>query len=162
MAAGLFAVGLFLLLVCITALMITFAGKALLVDRGVPADLQSIIENFVLGVGDKRQPARLVDEYAGTREDMLTRVATGPASPTSLALFIGCGYGFVVGAFLTVVLLFYFLGADGKLARGSSDRAAASPPVGRARLDAARSILIAISSAYLWSSSTRPSLPMSA
>jgi predicted PurR-regulated permease PerM len=98
----LLAVVLFLLLFGATVLVVIFAGQRLLAEgRGIAADLRGIIENFTRqAIGD--QPVSLF----------------GSGQTDQIGMLTGYSLAFVMGAFLTIVLLFYFLVSGRQVARG--------------------------------------------
>jgi predicted PurR-regulated permease PerM len=112
----LFAVGMFLILVGITGLMITFAGKRLIAEsKEIAVGLQGMLETFVRQAeGDKTVSlfglSMITHDLV---ETVLTRVRDWIGQTDQIALLAGYGLAAFMGAFLAVVLLFYFL-ADGK------------------------------------------------
>ena len=117
----LLAVVLFLLLFGVTALMLVFAGQRLLVEgRGIAADLQSIIENFTRqAIGD--QPISLFGSTVNAHDiaqGALNRLRDWAGQSDQLGLLTEYSLAFVMGAFLTVVLLFYFLVSGRQVAHG--------------------------------------------
>jgi len=117
----LFAVGLFLILVGITGLMITFAGRRLIAEsKEIAAGLQVMLENFVRQAeGDRTVSVfGLSMNTHDLVQTVLTRVRDWIGQTDQIAFIVGYGFVAFMGAFLAVVLLFYFL-ADGKrVARG--------------------------------------------
>ena len=112
---------LFLLLFGVTALVLVFAGQRLLVEgRGIAADLQSIIENFTRqAIGD--QPISLFGSTVNAHdiaEGALDRLRDWAGQSDQLGLLTEYSLAFVMGAFLTVVLLFYFLVSGRQVAHG--------------------------------------------
>jgi predicted PurR-regulated permease PerM len=117
----LLAVVLFLLLFGVTALVLVFASRRLLVEgRGIAADLQSIIENFTRqAIGD--QPISLFGSTVNAHdiaEGALNRLRDWAGQSDQLGLLTEYSLAFVMGAFLTVVLLFYFLVSGRQVAHG--------------------------------------------
>jgi predicted PurR-regulated permease PerM len=117
----LLAVVLFLLLFGVTALVLVFASQRLLVEgRGIAADLQSIIENFTRqAIGD--QPISLFGSTVNAHdiaEGALNRLRDWAGQSDQLGLLTEYSLAFVMGAFLTVVLLFYFLVSGRQVAHG--------------------------------------------
>jgi len=116
----LFAVALFLLLGGISILMVVFAAERLMVEaKAIAADLQGMLENFVRqAAGDK--PVSLFGLSMSTHDlvqTVLLRVRDWIGQTGQIALFAGYSLAAFMGAFLAMVLLFYFL-ADGKRVAG--------------------------------------------
>jgi len=112
----LFAVGLFLILLGVTGLMIALAAKRLIAEsKEIAAGLQGMLENFVhQAEGDK--PVTLLGLSMNTHElvqTVLVRVRDWIGQTDQIELLVGYSFVAFMGAFLAVVLLFYFL-ADGK------------------------------------------------
>jgi predicted PurR-regulated permease PerM len=112
----LFAVGLFLILLALTGAVITVAAKRLIAESTeIAAGLQGMLENFVRQAeGDKT--VTLFGLSMNTHDlvqTVLARVRDWIGQTDEIALFAGYGFAALMGAFLAVVLLFYFL-ADGK------------------------------------------------
>ena len=117
----LLAVALFLLLFGLTVLVLVFAGQRLLVEgRGIAADLQSIIENFTRqAIGD--QPVSVFGSTVNAHDiaqGALNRLRDWAGQSDQLGMLTEYSLAFVMGAFLTVVLLFYFLVSGRQVARG--------------------------------------------
>jgi predicted PurR-regulated permease PerM len=117
----LLAVVLFLLLFAITALVFVFAGQRLLVEaRGIVSDLQGIIENFTRqAVGD--QPISMFGSTVTAHDiaqSALNRLRDWIGQSDQLGMLTEYSLAFVMGAFLTIVLLFYFLVSGRRVARG--------------------------------------------
>jgi predicted PurR-regulated permease PerM len=115
------AVVLFLLLFGITVLVFIFAGQRLLDEgRAIAADLQGLIENFTRqAIGD--DPINLFG-YTLNAHDLSQR-ALGSlrdwlSQSDSLGLVTEYSLAFIMGSFLTIVLLFYFLVSGRRVARG--------------------------------------------
>ena len=117
----LFAVALFLLIVAATALVADFAGHRLLVEaRETASDLQGMLENFTRQATDD-QPVNLFGSVMDARqiaEAVLGRLRDWLGQTDQLALLTGYSLAAVTGAFLTFVLLFYFLVSGRQVARG--------------------------------------------
>jgi predicted PurR-regulated permease PerM len=116
-----FAVALFLLLVGIAVAMGAFAAERLMVEaKALAADLQGMLENFVRQAADDK-PVSLFGVSMNAHDlvqTVLLRVRDWIGQNDQIALFAGYGLAAFMGAFLAVVLLFYFL-VDGKrVARG--------------------------------------------
>jgi predicted PurR-regulated permease PerM len=112
----LFAVGLFLILVGVTGLIIAVAAKRLIAESTeIAAGLQGMLENFVRQAeGDK--PVSLFGLSMNTHDlvqNVLVRVRDWIGQTDQIELLVGYSFVAFMGAFLAVVLLFYFL-ADGK------------------------------------------------
>ena len=117
----LLAVVLFLLLFGLTALVLVFAGQRLLVEgRGIAADLQSIIENFTRqAIGD--QPISLFGSTVNAHDiaqGALNRLRDWAGQTDQLGMLTEYSLAFVMGAFLTIVLLAYFLVSGRQVAYG--------------------------------------------
>jgi predicted PurR-regulated permease PerM len=112
----LFAVALFLILVGFTGLMITFAGQRLIAESTeIAAGFQGMLENLVRQAeGDKTITLFGVSMSAHDLvQNVLVRLRGWIGHTDQIALLAGYGFAAFMGAFLAVVLLFYFL-ADGK------------------------------------------------
>ena len=112
----LFAIGLFCILVGITGLIIAVAAKRLIAESTeIAAGLQGMLENFVRQAeGDK--PVSLFGLSMNTHDlaqTVLVRVRDWIGQTDQIELLVGYSFVAFMGAFLAVVLLFYFL-ADGK------------------------------------------------
>lgn len=117
----LFAVGLFLVLFGLAVLVIVFAAQRLAVEaRGIATDLQRMLENFTQqAIGD--QPVHLFGSSLDAREIAqvaLERMREWFGQTDQIALVTGYSLAAVMGAFLTIVLLFYFLASGRSVARG--------------------------------------------
>lgn len=117
----LFAIVLFLILVGVAVVMAVFAAERLVIEgKAIATDLQGMLENFVRqGAGDK--PVSLFGVSMSAHDlvqTVLTRVRDWIGQTGQIAIFAGYSLAAFMGAFLSIVLLFYFL-ADGKrVARG--------------------------------------------
>jgi predicted PurR-regulated permease PerM len=115
------AVALFLVLFGITVLVFVFAGQRLLDEgRAIAADLQSMLENFTRqAIGD--QPIHVFGSTL-TAHDIsqgaLDRLRDWFNQSDQLGLLTEYSLAFVMGSFLTIVLLFYFLVSGRRVARG--------------------------------------------
>jgi predicted PurR-regulated permease PerM len=115
------AVMLFLLLFGITVVVFIFAGQRLLDEgRAIAADLQGLIENFTRqAVGD--DPINVFG-YTLSAHDIsqraLDRLRDWFGQSDSLGLITEYSLAFIMGSFLTIVLLFYFLVSGRRVARG--------------------------------------------
>ena len=117
----LFAVALFLVLFGISALVIVFAAQRLMVEaRAIVADLQGMLENFAhQAIGD--QPVPLFGSSLNAHEivqGVLERMRDWFGQTDQITLVTGYSLAAVMGAFLTIVLLFYFLASGRQVARG--------------------------------------------
>jgi predicted PurR-regulated permease PerM len=112
----LFALALFLLLVGISILMGVFAAERLMVEaKAIAVDLQGMLENFVRQAADDKSIS-LFGLSMNTHDlvqTVLVRVRDWIGQTDQIALLVGYSFAGFMGAFLAVVLLFYFL-ADGK------------------------------------------------
>jgi predicted PurR-regulated permease PerM len=115
------AVALFLLLFGITVLVFMFAGQRLLDEgRAIAADLQNMIDNFARqAIGD--EPIRVFGSTL-TAHDIsqgaLDRLRDWFNQSDQLGLITEYSLAFIMGSFLTIVLLFYFLVSGRRVARG--------------------------------------------
>jgi predicted PurR-regulated permease PerM len=117
----LFAVLLFLVFLVIGALFSVFAAKRIAVETlGLAADLQQILQSFIGQViGD--HPVQLLGRSITAQQivnSALDQIRDWIGQTDQLALLTGYGLAAVMGAFLTVVLLFYFLTTGKRIARG--------------------------------------------
>jgi predicted PurR-regulated permease PerM len=117
----LFAVALFLVLFGLGALLIGFAAQRLLVEaRGIAEDLQGMLENFTRqAIGD--QPVQLFGSSLNAHEivqTLLERMRDWFGQTDQIAAVTGYSLAAIMGAFLTIVLLFYFLVSGRSVARG--------------------------------------------
>ena len=117
----LFAVALFLLFFGIAALGLTFAAQRLAVEaRSTAVDLQGMLENFIRqAIGD--QPIHLFGSSINAHEivqSVLERMRDWFGQTDHIANVAGYSLAAVMGAFLTMVLLFYFLASGPRVARG--------------------------------------------
>ncbi len=117
----LFAVGLFLLLFGIAVLVIVLAGQRLLVEgRAIAEDLQGMLENFTRqAIGD--EPVHLLGSSLNAHDiaqTALERLRDWSGQTDQIALVAGYSLAAVMGAFLTIVLLFYFLVSGRRVALG--------------------------------------------
>jgi predicted PurR-regulated permease PerM len=117
----LFAIALFLLLFGVAVLVLTFAAQRFMVEaRAIAADLQGMLENFTRqAIGD--QSIHLFGSSMNAREIVQAVLERGRdwfGQTDQMALITGYSLAAVMGAFLTIVLLFYFLVSGRGVARG--------------------------------------------
>jgi predicted PurR-regulated permease PerM len=117
----LFAVALFLLLLGVAAAVIALAAQRLLVEtRAIAADLQAMLENFTSqAIGD--EPVRLFGSSINAHDitqAALERLRDWFGQTDQIAAVTGYSLAAVMGGFLTMVLLFYFLVSGRRVARG--------------------------------------------
>jgi predicted PurR-regulated permease PerM len=117
----LLAVATFLLLFGAVALVCVFAGQKLLVEvRATAGDLQGMIENFARqAIGD--HPITLFGSTLDAHEiaeGAINRLRDWVGQTDQIGILTGYSLAFVMGAFLTTVLLFYFLVSGRQLASG--------------------------------------------
>jgi predicted PurR-regulated permease PerM len=117
----LFAVLLFLIFLGIGTLFSVFAAERIAVEtRALAADLQDILQNFLSqAIGD--HPFQLLGHSITAQqivESVLGQLRDWIGQTDQLALLTGYGLAAVMGAFLTIVLLFYFLTTGKRIARG--------------------------------------------
>jgi predicted PurR-regulated permease PerM len=117
----LFAVALFLVLLGIGTLVATVAAERTAVEvRSLAVDLQETLEKFV-GEATDNQPISLLGHSMDARQivqSVLDRIRDWIGQTNQLAMVTGYGLAAVIGGFLTVVLLFYFLTGGQRVARG--------------------------------------------
>lgn len=118
---ALFAALLAVILIGAAALFVTLAGQHLVAEtKSTATDLQGTLEHLLrLATGGKTislfgQPMD-ADEIARA---MLDRVRDWFGQPTQLAILTGSGLAAIIGTFLTMVLLIYFLVSGPSVARG--------------------------------------------
>lgn len=115
------AVALFLVLFGATIAVLTFAGQRLLDEgRAIAADLQGLLENFTRqAIGD--ESVRLFGSTL-TAHDIshgaLDRLRDWFGQTDQIGLVTEYSLAFIMGSFLTIVLLFYFLVSGRRVARG--------------------------------------------
>jgi len=118
---ALFAVLLFLLLVGFAALFVAVAGRPLVVEAADTAtDLQHTIEHLV-GQATGNQPMRIFGQTidpSGIGPAVFDRLRDWFAEPDHMAIVVGYSLAGIMGAFLSVVLLCYFLIGGPGIARG--------------------------------------------
>ena len=117
----LLAVATFLLLFGAVALVCVFAGQKLLVEvRGIAGDLQGMIEHFTRqAIGD--HPITLFGSTLDAHEiaeGAINRLRDWVGQTDQIGILTGYSLAFVMGAFLTTVLLFYFLVSGRQVASG--------------------------------------------
>ena len=117
----LFAVALFLLLLGVAAAVIALAAQRLLVEtRAIAADLQAMLENFTSqAIGD--EPVRLFGSSINAHDitqAALDRLRDWVGQTDQIVAVTGYSLAAVMGGFLTMVLLFYFLVSGRRVARG--------------------------------------------
>jgi predicted PurR-regulated permease PerM len=117
----LFAVLLFLVLFGITILVLVFAGQRIINEgRAIGADLQSILQNLTRqAVGGET-----VHLFGSTltahdiSQGILDRLRDWFSQTDQIGVVTEYGFALVMGSFLTIVLLFYFLVDGRRVARG--------------------------------------------
>ena len=117
----LLAVATFLLLFGVVALVCVLAGQKLLVEvRGIAGDLQGMIEHFTRqAIGD--HPITLFGSTLDAHEiaeGAINRLRDWVGQTDQIGILTGYSLAFVMGAFLTTVLLFYFLLSGRQVASG--------------------------------------------
>jgi predicted PurR-regulated permease PerM len=117
----LFAVVLFLILLALVLTVFVFAAERLAIEaRDMADDLQGTLENFTRqAIGE--QSIHLFGASLNAHEivqSLLERTRDWLGQTDQIALFTGYGLAAGMGAFLTVVLLFYFLVSGRDVARG--------------------------------------------
>jgi predicted PurR-regulated permease PerM len=117
----LFAIALFVLLAGITAAVLAISAERLADEaRATAADLQITLENVTQqAVGD--QPIHLFGATVNAHDiakSAIERIRAWFGQSDQIALLAGYGVAAMMGAFLTMVLLFYFLVSGESVARG--------------------------------------------
>jgi len=117
----LFAVALYLLFLGLTVLTLSFAAQRFATEaRGIAADLQALLDNFARqAIGD--EPVRLFGSSMNAHEitqSLLERMRDWLGQSDQVTMVAGYSLAAVMGAFLTMVLLFYFLASGPRVARG--------------------------------------------
>ena len=117
----LFAVVLFLVLFGIGSLTLALAATRLAEEvRSTAADLQSMAEHFVQEATGNQPISLLGHSMTASQiaQTVLNRIGDWIGQTDRLALVAGYSLAAIMGAFLTVVLLFYFLASGPSVARG--------------------------------------------
>jgi len=117
----LFAVALFVVFFAIIVLVFTFAAENLMIEaRVMAADLQGMLEKFTReALGD--QPILIFGSPVDAQQIVqaaLERMRDWLGQTDQIAAITGYGLVTVMGTFLTIVLLFYFLVSGRRVARG--------------------------------------------
>lgn len=117
----LFAVALFLLFLGLGVLTAIFATQSFVAEtESLATDLQGMLENFVGQLIDN-QSVRLLGNSMDAQQivqSLLDRLRDWLGQTDQLALLTGYSLATVMGAFLMMVLLFYFLAGGQRIARG--------------------------------------------
>jgi predicted PurR-regulated permease PerM len=117
----LFAVLLFLLLVGLAGFTVALAGQHLVAEiGGTVTDLQGTLDHLLQRAADS-EPLRLFGrqiDLNGISRTIGERIHGWFSRPDRLMLVAGFGFATLVGTFLTVVLLCYFLVGGKSVARG--------------------------------------------
>lgn len=117
----LFALMFFFGIVIIGGLFATFAATHLAAQvAGLGADLQSLLEKFLTEALGNRQVQFLGQTLNAHQiaQTLMERIGNWISQTDHLALFAGYSLGAIMGVFLSVVLLFYFLVSGERIARG--------------------------------------------
>jgi predicted PurR-regulated permease PerM len=117
----LFAIVFFVAILGVGALFAVFAARRIVVEaQGLAGDLQGTLQNFVAqALGN--HPVQLLGVSVDAHQivqSLLDRIREWVGGADQLALFTGYGLAALMGAFLSVVLLFYFLATGPRIARG--------------------------------------------
>ena len=116
----LFAIALFVLIVGVGVLVLFFAAEHFVVElKGIASDLQGMLENFASqAIGD--QPVRVFGQELSAHQLAQSVVDRLRDSLGSEQILLIAGYSLagIMGLFMTVVLLFYFLAGGHGVARG--------------------------------------------
>lgn len=117
----LFAIVFFAVILAVGALFLVFAARRIAVEaQGLAEDLQGLLQNFV-GQAIGNHPVQLLGVSVDAHQivqSMLDRIREWIGQTDQLALFTGYGLAALMGAFLSVVLLFYFLATGPRIAGG--------------------------------------------
>ena len=117
----LFAVVLFLLFLGLCTLVVVFAGERLVTEmRGIAAEFHSMLENFA-GQAMGGETIHLFGSTLSAHDiaqGALERLRDWFGQTDQIAFITGFGLAAVMGGFLTMVLLFYFLVSGRSVARG--------------------------------------------
>ncbi len=118
---ALLAIVLFLLLFGIAALMFVFAGQRLLVEaRGIAGDLQGIIENLTrqaIGDGPVNMFGTTLNAH-DVAQRILARLHDWIGQGDQFGMLAEYSLALLMGVFLTIVLLAYFLVSGRQVAHG--------------------------------------------
>jgi predicted PurR-regulated permease PerM len=117
----LFAVALFLVLLAIALTITAFAGQHIMAEaRSTVGDLQQMLEKFTAqAIGD--HPVELFGISMNAHDivqSLFERLRGWLGQTDQIAAIAGYSVAVVLGMFLTMVLLFYFLASGDRLARG--------------------------------------------
>jgi predicted PurR-regulated permease PerM len=117
----LFAIALFVVLCAVAVGGFIFAGQRLVAEaRATGVDLQTMLETFVRdALGG--QPIHLFGATMDARQiaqSLIDRLRDWFGQSDQLAIMTGYGVTILMGGFLTLVLLFYFLVSGERVARG--------------------------------------------
>jgi len=117
----LLSVGLFLVLFAATVAVIVLAGQRLLVEaQAIAADLQDLLENFTrqaMGAGSIALFGAKLNAH-DVAKGVLDRLRDWFGQMDQIGAVTEYSLAFVMGTFLTIVLLFYFLVSGRRVARG--------------------------------------------
>jgi predicted PurR-regulated permease PerM len=117
----LFAIAFFLAILGAAGLFAVFAATRIAVQaESLTADLQGLLEKFV-GEAIGAHRIQLLGHSLGAHQivqAVLDRIGNWVGQTDQLALFAGYSLAAIMGAFLSVVLLFYFLTSGERIARG--------------------------------------------
>lgn len=117
----LFAVAFFIAILAAGALFVVFAGERVVVEaRGLVGSLQGMLQNFAAQAIDSHS-VRILGVSVDAQQiaqSALNRLREWISQTDQLALITGYGLVTIMGAFLSVVLLFYFLATGPRIASG--------------------------------------------
>ena len=117
----LFAIVFFLVILGMGGLFATFAAERIVAEaRGLTTDLQGMLQKFV-GQAVDNHPVQLLGHSVDAQQivqSVLDRIRDWVGQTDQLALFTGYSLAILMGAFLSVVLLFYFLTNGERIASG--------------------------------------------
>ena len=117
----LFAIVFFVVILGAGGLFAVFAAKRIAVEaESLATDLEGLLQKFV-GQAIDNHPVQLLGHPVDAKEivqSALDRIGAWIGQTDQLALFAGYSLAALMGAFLSVVLLFYFLTNGERIARG--------------------------------------------
>jgi predicted PurR-regulated permease PerM len=117
----LFAVGFFVAILALSALFVVFAGQRIAVEaQDLVGSLQELLQNFAAQATDSHSMQIFGISVDGRQiaQTAVDRFHQWIGQTDQLALITGYGLATIMGAFLSVVLLFYFLATGPRIANG--------------------------------------------
>jgi predicted PurR-regulated permease PerM len=117
----LFAIAFFIVILAIAGLFVTFAAMRIAAQAvSLTADLQGLLQKFATEATDNHSIqlfGQTVDAHKIV-QSVLGRIRDWIGQTNQLALFAGYSLAALMGVFLSVVLLFYFLVSGERIAKG--------------------------------------------